>query len=99
MRRQSMQKYQGISILFFSGQSKARPRQAVIAKWQTNQWSKKGKIIARQRSKKQVQRSVRWVSRVEGLMLGEAPRYRFNICRGRNGRIMDESTQARSDNT
>ena len=58
VRRQSMQKYQGISILFFSRQSKARPRQAVIAKWQTKQWSKKGKISAKQRSKKQVQRSV-----------------------------------------
>ena len=57
VRRQSMQKYQGISILFFSRQSKARPRQAVIAKWQTKQWSKKGKISAKQRSKKQVQRS------------------------------------------
>ena len=71
MQRQSMQKYQGISILFFSHQSKARisilffsrqskarPRQAVIAKWQTKQWCTKGKISARQRSKKQVQRSV-----------------------------------------
>ena len=77
MRRQSMQKCQGISILFFSRQSKARPRQAVIAKWQTKQWCKKGKISARQRSKKQVQRSVPWVSRVEGLTLCEAPRYRF----------------------
>ena len=38
MWRQSMQKYQGISILFFTRQSKARPRQAVIAKWQTKQW-------------------------------------------------------------
>ena len=62
---------------FFSGQSKARPRQAVIAKWQTKQWCKKGKISARQRSKKQVQHSVPWVSRVEGLTLREAPRYRF----------------------
>ena len=79
MRRQSMQKYQGISILFFSRQSRARPRQAVIAKWQTKQWCKKGKISARQRSKKQVQRSVPWVSRVEGLTLREAPRYRFKI--------------------
>ena len=63
--------------LFFSRQSKARPRQAVIAKWQTKQWCKKGKSSARQRSKKQVQRSVPWVSRVEGLTLCEAPRYRF----------------------
>ena len=72
---------QGISILFFSRQSKARPRQPVIAKWQTKQWIKKGKISARQRfsrSKKQVQRSVPWVSRVEGLTFCEAPRYRFN---------------------
>ena len=71
---------QGISILFFSRQSKARPRQAVIAKWQTKQWIKKEKISARQRfsrSKKQVQRSLPWVSRVEGLTLREAPRYRF----------------------
>ena len=79
MRRQRMQKYQGISIFFFSCQSKARPRQAVIAKWQTKQWCKKGKISARQRSKKQVQRSVPRVSRVEGLTLREAPRYRFKI--------------------
>ena len=78
VRRQSMQKYQGISILFFSRQSKARPRQAVIAKWQTKQWCKKGEISARQRSKKQVQRSVPRVSRVERLTLREASRYRFN---------------------
>ena len=91
MRRQRMQN-QGISIcfshvkakqgLFFSRQSKARPRQAGIAKWQTKQWIKKGKISARQRfsrSKKQVQRSVPWVSRDEGLTLREAPRYRFKI--------------------
>ena len=77
MRRQSMQKYQGINILFFSRQSKARPRQAGIAKWQAKQWCKKGKFSARQRSKKQVQRSVPWVSRVEGLTLREAPQYRF----------------------
>ena len=65
--------------LFFSSQSKARPRQAVIAKWQTKQWCTKGKISARQRSKKQVQRSVPWVSWVEGVTLCEAPRYRFKI--------------------
>ena len=56
------------------------PRQAAIAKWQTKQWIKKGKISARQRfsrSKKQVQRSVPWVLRVEGLTICEAPRYRF----------------------
>ena len=69
---------QGISILFFSRQSKARPRQAVIAKWQTKQWIKKGKISARQISKRQVQRSVPWVSRVEGLTPREARRYRFS---------------------
>ena len=63
--------------LFLSRQSKARPRQAVKAKWQTKQWCTKGKISARQRSKKQVQRSVPWVSRVEGLTLREAPRYRL----------------------
>ena len=79
MRRQSMQKYQGISIFFFSRQSKARARQAVIAKWQTKQRCTKGKLSARHRSKKQVQRSVPRVSRVEGLTLREAPRYRFNI--------------------
>ena len=73
-----MRKYQGISILSFSHQSKARPRQAVIAKWQTKQWCKKGKISARRRSKRQVQRSVPWVSRVEGLTLRQAPRYRFS---------------------
>ena len=65
--------------LFFSRQSKARPRQAVIAKWQTKQWCTKGKISARKRSKKQIQRSVPWVSRVEGLTLREAPWYRFKI--------------------
>ena len=37
----------------------------------------KGKISARQRSKKQVQRCVPWFSRIEGLTLREAPRYRF----------------------
>ena len=68
--------------LFFSRQSKARRRQAVIAKWQTKQWCKKGKISARQRSKKQVLRSVPRVSRVEGLTLREAPRYRFTLCGG-----------------
>ena len=65
--------------LFFSRQSKARSRQAVIAKWQTKQWCKKGQVSARQRSKKQVQRSVPWVSRVEGLTLREAPRCRFSM--------------------
>ena len=89
MRRQSMRKTKGSAScfshvkakqgLFFSRQSKARPRQGVIAKWQTKQWCKKGKISARQRSKKQVQRSVPWVSRVEGLTLREAPGYRFKI--------------------
>ena len=56
------------------------PKQAAIAKWQKKQWIKKGKISARQRfsrSKKQVQRSVPWVSRIEGLTFCEAPRYRF----------------------
>ena len=51
----------------------------MIAKWQTKQWCTKGKISARQGSKKQVQRSVPWVSWVEGLTLREAPRYRFKI--------------------
>ena len=54
-----MQKHQGISILFFSRQSKAspssilffspqskaRPRQAVIAKWQAKQWIKKEESV------------------------------------------------------
>ena len=88
MRRQSMQKYQGISILLFSRQSKARLvfLTSKQSKAKTSCDSKmadktvvqeKEKISARQRSKKQVQRSVRWVSRVEGLTLREAPRYRF----------------------
>ena len=36
---------QGIRILFLSRQSKARPRQAVIAKWQTKQWTRRGKSV------------------------------------------------------
>ena len=96
MRRQSMQEYQGISILFFSRQSKTRDQHLVFLKSKQSKCGQdkldskivdksvdqERKISARQRfsrSKKQVQRSVPWVSRVEGLTLREAPRYRFKI--------------------